>query len=338
MKQYKAAVIGLGNIGLLYDLEPQRPHPSAHVLTYEQSSSFQFVCGVDSDKTKKSLLEKIAPDARYFLSLKEAMDAELFCNVDVVSICTPPSTHMEILENLVECGIGRIIFCEKPIVSNIEEVGRLHNLMGKHKDTIIIPNISRRWNTGLRRVKDAVMSGDYGRLEKINIRYTRGIYNTGTHLFDLIRMWCNSPIKRVMALGKSQTSAEPEQSFSFYFELGDGVTGYAEAVDDRKYYLFDIDMYMSKGKIEMRNSGDDVKYYRVEKHHLFEGFNELILERQESNLLTDACLKNAVKNLEGVLKGKESAYCTVTDAVYPLYVAEALERSYRNGCMEEIQL
>ena len=331
-------MIGLGNIGLLYDFESQRPHPSAHVLTYEQSSSFQFVCGIDSDETKKLLLKKIAPDAKFFLSLEEAIDKEIFCNVDIVSICTPPSTHMEILENLVKCGIGRIIFCEKPIVSDIEEIDRLNNLMKKYKDVVIVPNISRRWNTGLRRVKDAVSSGSYGRLEKINIRYTRGIYNTGAHLFDLIKMWSGSPIKRVMALSRSQTSAEPEQSFSFYFELENGVTGYAEAVDDRKYYLFDIDMYMSEGKIEMRNSGDDMSYYKVKKHHLFEGFKELTLDRQERNLLTDACLKNAVKNLEEVLKGKECVYCTVTDAVYPLYVAKALERSYANKCMEEIRI
>jgi len=338
MEQFKAAVIGLGNIGMMYDFEPQRPHPSTHVFAFEESPAFQLICGIDNDINKKYILHSAFSDAGYFSDIEEAYNDGCLHEIDVVSVCTPPSSHLHILRYLLERGIGKIIFCEKPLVSNTREVGILNQLIERYPDVTIVPNISRRWNSGLRKVSRVISGGSYGVLEKINIRYTRGIFNTGVHLFDLLKMWSGRLIRRVMVLGKTETSADLEHSFSFYFEMDDEVSGYAEAIDDRKYYLFDIDLYMSDGKIEMRNSGNDIRYFKRGNHHLFDGFQELVIQKDESDLLSDVCIMNAVNNLERVLQNKERAYCTVADAVYPLYVAEALERSYRNKCMEEIIL
>lgn len=336
MKPYRAAVIGLGNIGLLYDLEPQRPHPSTHVLAYEENPSFQMVCGIDENTLRKDMLKRMSQTALFFEHLAEAYENRGLDNIDVVSICTPPYTHLAVLDDLLKKNIGRILFCEKPLVRNLEEVNELRRLIKKNPTKIIVPNISRRWNCGIRKVKEILQGEEYGKLQKINIRYTRGIFNTGSHLFDLLKMWTGVSINCVLTLSNTPTSAEPEKTYSFYFEQEDGVRGYAEAVDDREYYLFEIDLYLSKGKIEMRNSGDDMLYYYIGKHHLFEGFHELCFLKQETALLDDPCLRGAVKNIEGYLEGKEDMYCTIEDAFYPLYVAEALERSYHTKKVEDV--
>lgn len=328
MDPFKAAVIGLGNIGLMYDLEPQRPHPSSHVLAYEQSNVYQLVCGIDSDNSKAKVLNSFAPKAKFMQSLDEALDSGELDGMDAISICTPPATHMNILERLIVRGAGQVLFCEKPLVSNIAEAQILKQLILEHGNVTVIPNISRRWNTGLREVSAAIADGSFGILEKINIRYTRGIYNTGTHLFDLLKMWSGSPIKEVMALGATMTSSYPEPSYSFFFKMENGVAGYAEAVDDSRYYLFEVDLYLSGGKIEMRNSGDDLRYYRTGRHHLFDGFHEPVIEKERRNLLGDACLRNAVENIGQVLKNSGRPFCIAEDAFYPLYVADALERSF----------
>lgn len=336
MGKYKAAVIGLGNIGLMYDLEPRRPHPSTHVFAYEQSSEFDLVCGIDGAGEKRKLFHEIACGASFYPDLDSALESGILADIDVVSICTPPDTHLDILLNLVRRHTGRILFCEKPIVSNIAEARRLMDELKSRREVMVIPNISRRWNSGLRKVTDIIRAGESGRLEKIHVRYTRGIKNTGSHLFDLLRMWADSPIRHVSVLGETRTSVLPEPSYSFCFELENGVTGYAEAVDDSHYYLFEIDLYLSNGKIEMRNSGDDVIYYRTAGHHLFNGFKELAACDRESGLLQDACIKNAVENIAKVLEGKEEANCMLQDAIYPLYVAEKLEESFKNKRMEEM--
>ncbi len=336
MARYKAAVIGLGNIGMMYDLELQRPHPSTHVFAYEQSDAYQLVCGIDGDKDKREILKSVSLDSMFYLSLDKAIEDGAMAGIDAVSICTPPNTHLDLIIKLLIHRIGRIIFCEKPIVSNIDEIEKLKQEISNHKDVIIIPNISRRWNEGIRKVRTAIDGNMYGNLKKINIRYTRGIENTGSHLFDLLRMWTDSPIVRVQVLGVTATSASPEPSYNFYFELKNGTTGYAEAIDDNNYYMFDIDMYFTMGKIEMRNSGDDISYYTTKEHHLFNGFQELTLEHSDNGLLQDACIKNAIDNIEGVLNGTDTPFCTLEDAIYPLHIARKLRESYKNKRMEEI--
>lgn len=338
MSTYKAAVIGLGKIGLLYDFEPQRAHPATHVFAYEENPHFDLVCAVDADAGRRDDLRRSSAEAAFFPSLEAAVEAHALDNVDVVSVCTPPQFHYGLLEQLMERKIGRVIFCEKPLVGSVSEAGLLRALAKDHPNVSVIPNISRRWNPGLRKVTQAIASGEYGALRKILVRYTRGIYNTGAHLFDLLRMWTGEPICRVSALSETGTTAEPEKSYSFFFEQKSGVTGYAEAVDDSSYYLFDIDLYLTNGKIEMRSSGDEVLYYQTRPHHLFEGFRELELIRHEKGLLADSCFRYAMENIHRVLQGTERPACTMEDAIYPLYVAEALEKSYQTKKTEEVLL
>lgn len=337
MRPYKAAVVGLGKIGLLYDFEPGRARPASHVLAYEDSPLFDLACAIDEDASRRDCLRRASVETAFFSSLDAALESGALEGVDVVSICTPPQSHYALLSRLIEKGTARVIFCEKPLVSGRREAALLRELTRAHPGVTLIPNISRRWSPGLRKAALAVSSGEYGAPQKIHVRYTRGIYNTGAHMFDLLRMWTGGSIRRVMALGETGTTAEPEKSFSFYFEQDGGVTGYAEAVDDRQYYLFDVELYLSEGKIEMRSCGDEVLYYRTKPHHLFEGYRELELVRHEKDLMADPCLRRAVENIGNFLQGEERPCCEMEDAIYPLFVAEALERSFETKKLEEVE-
>ncbi|MCR5793650.1 MAG: Gfo/Idh/MocA family oxidoreductase [Lachnospiraceae bacterium] len=327
MKKIKACVVGLGQIGFTYEFEESREHPATHFFGYLQKEQFEISCVVDCDAGKEVRIKKYASEAGFYPSLKEAVEAKALEHIDIVSICTPPALHLEQIRFLLENTGVKVIFCEKPLVRSREEYWELQELL-EGKEVVIVPNISRRWNRGMRKVGEEIASGRYGELKKINIRYTRGIYNTGAHLFDLLKMWTKSRIESVQTVGKTRTSAEPEPSFSFAFEMENKVTGYAEAMDDDAYYLFEIDLYLSKGKIEMRNSGDDVFYYSVGKHHLFDGFLELVKERQDNHLLSDSCMKNAMDNLCKKFLEDEATACCLEDAVWPIYIAEALIESY----------
>lgn len=333
---WKAAVLGLGKIGLMYDFEPGRSSPASHVLGYHLDKNFSLVMGADPELQRETCLREVAPEAAYYIEAREGL-----CQTqpDVISICTPPHLHLSQIKDIFETvRQPRLIFCEKPLATNRAEARAVRDLCAKHPQTVVVPNISRRWSTGLRKVTEAWQTGEYGRLQKIHVRYTRGIYNTGAHLFDLLHMWTGQKIKTVQVLKKVFTSSEMENepSYTFFFEQEDGVYGYAEAMDDRQYYLFEIDLYGSQGKIEMRCSGDVIRYYRTTPHRLFAGFEELQIVQEEQNILSESLLGQAVRNLAGVLAGGEQPACKIDDAIYPLYVAEALERSCVNGSEEKV--
>lgn len=332
---FKAAIIGLGNIGLTYDLEKNRPHPSSHVMGFEQSNAFELVCAIDEDSSKKRLLKRISPNCAFFENLEAAISSGILNGVDVISVCTPPLSHGTIVRNIIAHTTIKTVFCEKPLAENYNEANEI-KCIAERNGVTIVPNISRRWNREHRRITKDICDKRFGNLKKIHVRYTRGIYNTGTHLFDLLRMWTDKKIVKVTTMEKVDTSALTEDSYSFYFILENGVTGYAEAIDDRNYYLFDIDLYFTKGKIEMRNSGDDILYYGIHEHHLFQDFLELKLVEYKSSVLEDSCIANAIENIARFIYGREQIYCSVEDAIYPLQVATAVIDSYNSKKTKEV--
>ncbi|MCO1603804.1 Gfo/Idh/MocA family protein [Desulfosporosinus nitroreducens] len=336
MSQYKAAVVGLGQIGLTYDFDPKRESPAAHVSAYHLNPWVELVAAADIRIDQGQALHKIAPTLPFYQSMEELLKNH---SLDIISVCTPPAHHLSAIQYIMQNTDTQIIFCEKPLVSSVDEANLLKQQL-KEGNCLLIPNLSRRWNSGMQRVKTHIENRQYGELQKIHVKYTRGIKNTGSHIFDLLHWW-GGQISEVQALKKIKTSADydGDPSYTFAFLIDKNILGFAEAFDDEQYYLFEIDLYFSKGKIEIRNSGDDVLYYRVGEHHLYTGFKSLYLEHFENQLLSESNLGNAVNHLVNILDDLEYPLCTVEHGVYPLYVAETLKRSFDNhGSKERVRL
>ena len=334
MRCFNAAVIGLGQIGLTYDFDEKRIRPSSHVMAYWMNENIKLKAVMDIREDQKKKICKLGIETNFYTDIEKLLKEN---NLDIVSICTPAKQHLENIIAVIKNSSVRIIFCEKPIVANLEEAAFLEQFI-KEKSVTIIPNISRRWNSGMEEIRCAIVNNVYGNLEKIHVRYTRGIYNTGAHIFDLLSIWCGK-IKDVEVFKKIYTTSELENepSFTFAFNNEDGSHGFFEAFNDKNYYMFEIDLYFSKGKIEVRSSGDEVNYYGVKPHHLFSGFSELQEEKKRLNLLNDAALKNAVSNLVDVLEEKAEPKCVLQNAIYPLYIAKALEKSYQSKMVERVE-
>lgn len=342
---YKAAVIGLGQMGLMYDLELKREKPSSHALAYFLNPVIELVAAADVRPEQKGLLQQVVPDALFYTDIVEMFKRH---PVDIVSICTPPTGRLQLLKSVLEMANPRVIFCEKPVAGNTNEAEQIIDLL-KSRGSLLIPNLSRRWNTGILEIHETIKKQQYGPLRKIHLRYTRGIYNTGSHIFDLVRFFAGG-IQQVQVTEQVPTSSDlgGEPSFSFTFTAGNSyanesssdrqVSGYAEAFDDRHYYMFEMDLYFEQGKIEIRQSGDEIKYYSIDDHPLFGGFQSLHLNRHEEGLLKKSNnLQNAVEHIVDIIENGVEPLCTIEDGVYPLYVAEALIRSHgNNGSSEKV--
>ncbi len=332
---YKAAIIGLGNIGMEYDVTSST-HPESHTMAYALNDSFQLVCAMDVQEEKKQILYRFSSGTAFYTDIEK-----MFKNhpdIDIVSICTPPQVHLSNLEYLIRHTDVPYIFCEKPLISSLDELTSFKNLL-EFRKVMVVPNISRRWSHGIQTMRDKVVAGAYGELQKVFVRYTRGIYNTGAHLFDLLR-WCGVEISQVQVIDKVYTTSEKEgeASFSFTFNNDHNIRGYVEAFDDTQYYCFDIAFYFSKGKIDFKFSGNDILYYSVGRHHLFPEFPELTLETQSNDVLADSCLAGAMENWTEIISGRGTPRCSWEDSIYPLCVARALESSYKTGHTEKVHI
>jgi predicted dehydrogenase len=332
---FKAAVIGLGKIGLMFDINSKQEKPSSHIFAYRLAPEIDLVAAVGVRQEQGDYLRQVAPEVSFYLDT-----ASMLANhqPDIISICTPPTVRLELIQTILKLSKPRVIFCEKPVANSIEEANQIASLLQSY-DCLLIPNLSRRWNEGTGKVRQVIREQQFGKLEKIHLRYTRGIYNTGAHLFDLVRFFAGD-MDNVRVIDLVSTSLHPDSdpSYSFTFTVGDKVTGFAEAFDDRNYIIFELDLYFDKGKIEIVRAGDEIRYYTAGTDPLFMGFQSLLLSHKDENLLKGSSnIQNAVKHLVDLVENGAEPISTLEDGVYPLYVAEALIRSYKNnGSVEKV--
>ncbi|NHN32762.1 Gfo/Idh/MocA family protein [Paenibacillus agricola] len=332
----QAAVIGLGNIGLLYDI-PLKAQPQSHSLAYHLHPKIDLVAAVGVRQEQGDTLALVAPRTEFYLDLVAMLRNH---RLDIISICTPSDVRFDLLKTVLENSSARVIFLEKPVATSIHEAEKIAALAQSYNRTLLV-NLSRRWSDGVVQIREAVRTEQYGKLKKIHLRYTRGIFNYGSHLFDLVRFVSGS-IDQVRVIEQVPTNldAREDWTYSFLFSLASGgIAGYAEAFDDRDFLIFEMDLYFEQGKIEMLNSGDKIRYYATEAHPMLAGIKSLVLEHQEDNLLHQSSnIQNAVDHLVDVLTKGAKPISTLEDGIYPLYVAEALMKSHRNnGSVEKVR-
>ncbi|MDF2659573.1 MAG: gfo/Idh/MocA family oxidoreductase [Paenibacillus sp.] len=333
---YRAAVIGLGYIGLRADI-PRKVMTLSHTLAYQMNPAIDLVAAVGKTREQGEQLALVAPRTSYFTDLRAMLSRH---QLDMISICTPEHVRFELLQTVLEHSSVPLLFLEKPVATSVEEAEKIADLIKRHKRTVVV-NLSRRWSEGANQIRQAVQSEEFGKLKKIHLRYTRGIYNYGSHLFDLVRFVVGS-IDQVQVVHQVATNrdAKKDWTYSFLFTLaGGGITGYAEAFDDRDILMFEMDLFFEKGKIEMLRTGDEIRFYSTGKNAVIQG-NHWLLQRTEGDLLSRSSLiEKAVDHLVHILRDGTEPLSSLEDGIYPLYVAEALLQSHKNyGSLETVMV
>ena len=151
---YKAAIIGLGRIGAGFE--------DSHMTAYRDCEDTQLVALCDiNESLMYEWLSVMRNSAKLFTDYKRMITGNW---LDIVSVCTPPETHCQIV-----CDIApyvKAIYCEKPIATTLEDADRMIDVCHKY-GVILQINHQRRFT-------------------QPKFRFSRGIFNTGTHMFDLI--------------------------------------------------------------------------------------------------------------------------------------------------------
>src|SRR6202035_4743794 len=139
----------------------------------------------------------------------------------LVSVATPPEHHRPVVELCARYRVPAII-CEKPIASSLVD-GEAMIKACRESNSLLFINHTRRFDALLRQVSERVRRGEIGKLSQGTCYYTAGLFNTGTHLVDMLRFLTNREVQWVSALPESRFSA-PERDLN--------VTGWLMCEDD----------------------------------------------------------------------------------------------------------
>jgi predicted dehydrogenase len=220
---YRVGIIGCGGIA------------RAHARGYAKVPATQLVAGADPDASQQSKFKTSFPGLTMYKDYREMLDKE---NLDLVSVCTWPPLHAEMVIAAAEHSPKGIV-CEKPMALNLGEVDQMLEACDLHNVKLIVGH-QRRFDQRYVEAKEALKRGEIGELVAVYGSSGGDLLTCGTHTIDLLRFFADDqPIKWVMGQIQRQKwgrigfstkvyGHEAEQAAVGRFEFANGVRGLME--------------------------------------------------------------------------------------------------------------
>jgi len=206
---YRVAVVGTG--------APDQPDRYAmayrHAQAYDRLEECELVACADIVRENA-----VAFARRFDLPTREVYeDYETMLSEvepDVVSVCTPPKTHAEIVMGCAESGLIDAIHCEKPMAGTWKGCREMVATCDRTGVQLTF-NHQRRFAVPYRRAKTLLDDGRIGTLQRIEIG-GQDLLDYGTHLFDMSGyMTDQTPVEWVLA---QVDCRDPSRKYGLYQE------------------------------------------------------------------------------------------------------------------------
>lgn len=177
MSTLKVGFIGTG--------KPARPGPQGYGMAYQHGEAYrqlpqcEIVACADISEENARAFQNHFGVARTYNDYVEMLKEE---RLDVVSICTWPHLHAEMVIAAARHGV-RAIYCEKPMASTWADAKRMVEeceKLGVH----LAFNHQRRYGAPFRKAKALLDSGAIGKLERVEFG-AGNLYDYGSHQFDM---------------------------------------------------------------------------------------------------------------------------------------------------------
>ncbi|MBN2038619.1 MAG: Gfo/Idh/MocA family oxidoreductase [Spirochaetes bacterium] len=281
MKKPRTALIGCGRIGYLLENDPLRYKPCTHYGGLK-AAGLRINCACDINPGR---LEEFAKTAGISPEKTSTDYRELLLNEkpDLVIIATWTDSHAEIGIFAANNG-AKVIICEKPITSNLDHAKSLIEECEKNNAVLII-NHERRYDTKYLAAKRLIESRKIGEIKSIQAsiltparvlksksEYGGGpLLHDGTHMIDIIRYLAGDIYCVTGELEKEKSSFEHRAVA--WMKTVNGVDIFLEAGGRRDYFMFDLQIYGTAGKIVIGNGYN--KLFVSKKSEFYTGFRDL---------------------------------------------------------------
>ncbi|MCY1048182.1 inositol 2-dehydrogenase [Mammaliicoccus sciuri] len=260
-------VIGAGRIGQLH-INYLRTHKDVKIKWISD-----LYCDKVEDWIKKAGIEN---------KTKDHMDIINDPEVDVVVICSPTDTHVDIIKEA--CAKGKHIFCEKPISLSIDEA-KIALEAVKEANVKLQMGFNRRFDKNFKELRNILNKGELGNIQTLRItsrdpepppveyiKRSGGLFmDMMIHDFDMARYLMQSEITEVYATGGALVNPDIAQ----YDDIDTALVtlkfenGSMAMIENcrRSVYGYDqrVEVLGDKGAIDVGNEQTTtLNYYRAE--------------------------------------------------------------------------
>ncbi len=209
-----------------------------HVSAYAATPGVQLVAVADpvagkAERLAASVGAAVVPD----------LDGVLDAGVDIVSVCTPPTSHAELTIEALRADAH--VLCEKPIARTLEDARRIVEASRLASGILMVGHVSR-FEPDHRQAKDVVDSGHLGAVQMASHSMTTSVpgwsqdgwltdvaesggplVDLAVHSFDYLAWATGSQPVRVHAVG-ADTAAGPATYVLTTVRYASGAIGLVE--------------------------------------------------------------------------------------------------------------
>lgn len=247
---YSVLIIGLGNIGMLYDVNLNEVNYAySHSRAFSQHPSFTLIAAVDPSSFLRDKFSEIYHVIAY-------ADISLIPEIiqpDVVVVATPTETHISIIYEIIMRYSPKVILCEKPLCYDSlqakDVIQKCHE-----KGIQLFINYIRRADPGIIEVRNLLTSGQISKPIKAVVWYSKGLLHNGAHFVDLLKFWLGPVLsEKVICPGmKLLIDADAEPDFILHFETG---TAIFCAANEENFSHYTIELVAKNGRLRYEKDG-----------------------------------------------------------------------------------
>lgn len=323
MRSTRAAVIAAGSQGRVH----------AHALSLVPGVEVVAIADVDA-ATAAATADRYG--ARSYTDYRDLIASE---RPDLLSICTPPALHREVLEFAMEHGV-RGVHCEKPVALTYGDARAMVE-RAEAAGVLLTINHQRRYDELHVAVKAAIDAGEIGDLVGVE-GYCGNLFDWGSHILDLLFYYQDDVAAEAVlaqldvAARKLVYGALTETAAVVHVRYANGVNGLV--LTGRDYELLSplgtngILLLGRTGRIEIFNEGATIRGEHGVRRIEASVDDAFRIDLGGANPYIIQGTARAIAELAGALAAPDPAAVPLTlDARHGLAAAEVIFAAYESS-------
>tara|TARA_B100000787_G_scaffold169550_1_gene161077 strand:+ start:1494 stop:2465 length:972 start_codon:yes stop_codon:yes gene_type:complete len=320
----KVVIVGLGNIGLKYDIDRRKKFTLSHANAFSKNKSFLLIAGIDTKKNLRNIFEK-KYNVSSFNTLKECSKSN---SPDIVVISNNTPKRLDTLKNIIKYWPSiKIVICEKPLAHNLIEAKKIRSLSKKNNINMYI-NFFRRSCPGIKILKNKIKNNSLTFPFEGFAIYSRGLINNGSHLINILH-YLFGKVESIKVLSRYKSYMHNDYNYSFVLKFKNGSVNFFPSTI-KKYYTNSIELKFSNGIIKLDNSLRDIKYHKIIDDKIFKSFKIMDNNYLELNTNYSLCQKYFVDELLKKINNKSASISTIEDGFYTQVILNKIINNKKN--------
>lgn len=269
----KALVVGLGQIGMGYDLACDSDHVLTHARAFHEHSRFKLAAAADSEPERCRLFERTYGCTAY----TDIAAALAKTRPDIVAIATPTQLHGEVLGLVLRHSEPRAILCEKPLSFDLGEARAMVDQCAS-RGCRLYCNYMRRSDPGAIEIRKRLEVGSIGSPVKGVAWYSKGLFNNGSHFFNLLQSWLGDVEGfHIVDSGRLWNGVDPEPDVMVTFSRG---TMVFLAAKEENYSHYTIELVAANGRLRYEQGGKRIAWQAAQASSMPAGYTYLAPEEE----------------------------------------------------------